>query len=161
VTRESPTEGTPYGCCEACALGHDSECQERASCVDLADAYRAGLRDANGGLYRTLAADAVRVWGADHQLCLAQEEAGELVAEISRFRRMRSGLGHVAEEAADVAITAAQVRLIAEAGGVDFPAIERHKLARLRARIAQASNTTTITAGITAEGQIPGTMASK
>ena len=87
---------------------------------------------------RAIYQEAISRWGAESQLRMAQEECGELVAAINRFDRGRCGPEAVAEEIADVMITAAQAALIVGEGLVAKKKAE--KLERLRGRLAEASS---------------------
>lgn len=55
---------------------------------------------------------AVTVYGVEHRLDLACEEAGELLAALGHYSRGRCGIEAVAEESADVAIMLAQLASI-------------------------------------------------
>lgn len=74
------------------------------------------------------------VFGTDHQIGKAREEAAELVLAICH--RERDGDDALVEECADVEITNAQLRLILGADRVD--AMVATKLARLEERVAKA-----------------------
>lgn len=53
--------------------------------------------------------DAIKVWGERSQLEILQEEAGEVVTALARFKRDRCGREKVAEEIADVMVSAMSV----------------------------------------------------
>lgn len=76
------------------------------------------------------------VFGTDHQIGKAREEAAELVLSICH--RERDGDDAIVEECADVEITNAQLRLILGADRVD--AMVAVKLARLEERVAKAED---------------------
>lgn len=76
------------------------------------------------------------VFGTDHQIDKAREEAAELVLAICH--RDRDGDDALVEECADVEITNAQLRLILGADRVD--AMVAAKLARLEERVAKAED---------------------
>lgn len=76
------------------------------------------------------------VFGTDHQIGKAREEAAELVLAICH--RERDGDDALVEECADVEITNAQLRLILGADRVD--AMVATKLARLEERVAKAED---------------------
>ena len=58
-------------------------------------------------------ASAVQTYGADAQLCQIQEEAAELIAAISHFRRGRQGSREeLLDELADMDIMLEQARVI-------------------------------------------------
>lgn len=52
---------------------------------------------------------ALQTWGPQAQMAVATEEAGELVSALARHARGRVGVEAVAEEVADVLLTAMQV----------------------------------------------------
>ncbi len=63
--------------------------------------------------FRQVCAAAVQKYGTDAQLCQIQEEAAELIAAISHFRRGRSdSRAKLLEELADMEIMLEQARVI-------------------------------------------------
>lgn len=79
---------------------------------------------------------AIARWGSESQLRMVQEECGELVAAIGHLQRGRCSAEAVAEEIADVLITAGQAALIVGEGLV--AAKKAEKLERLRGRLSEA-----------------------
>ena len=79
---------------------------------------------------------ALRTWGSEAQLALAQEELAELVVKISHYRRARITAGRVSEEIADVQIMLWQMMEMPEFSGVATAIAD--KLNRLEIRIDDA-----------------------
>lgn len=78
--------------------------------------------------------DALRVYGIEAQLCMAQEECAELIVAVSHLRRGRADIDKVAEEIADVQLVLRQIEL--HIGG----RVAEHrqmKLARLKVRLEE------------------------
>lgn len=79
--------------------------------------------------------DALRRYGFKEQLAMLQEECGELVAAVNRYRRGRDGAFEaMIEEMADVSILIDQMRLVY---GAEIDAARARKLARLRERLGR------------------------
>ena len=76
---------------------------------------------------------AINHFGVDHQIDKALEEMGELITALSRRRLERSHREDIAEEIADVLITANQLRIIY--GGKLVDELIDKKLSRLEATI--------------------------
>lgn len=76
---------------------------------------------------------AIKKWGIDFQMMMAQEECGELVACISQFKRGRRTKNQLAEEIADVEIMCSQLRIIIGDSIVDHE--KQKKLERLERTI--------------------------
>ena len=67
----------------------------------------------NNQTFHSVCAAAVQKYGADIQLCQIQEEAAELIAAISHFRRGRKGSREeLLHELADMEIMLEQARVI-------------------------------------------------
>lgn len=67
----------------------------------------------NNQAFRSVCAAAVQTYGTDAQLCQIQEEAAELIAAISHFRRGRQGSREeLLDELADMEIMLEQARVI-------------------------------------------------
>jgi len=81
-----------------------------------------------------VARDAVEVWPEEGQMRMAQEECGELVAAINRYRRGRCTVEDLSSEVADVLITVTQMRLLL---GPVVDAQIAAKVKRLRDRIEE------------------------
>lgn len=76
---------------------------------------------------------ALRRYGFKEQLAMLQEECGELVAAVNRWRRGREGaFPSLLEEIADVEILIDQMRLVY---GAELDEARARKLARLRERL--------------------------
>ncbi len=76
---------------------------------------------------------AVKKWGIDFQMMMAQEECGELIAAISQFKRGRKDKKQLAEEIADVEIMCSQLRIIIGHNIVDVEKLK--KICRLERTI--------------------------
>jgi len=79
--------------------------------------------------------DAVDLWGSESQICMAAEEAGELITALMKFGRRRNGTTaeEVIDEIADVYVMLKQLELI-----FDDERIKdryQYKLRRLKERI--------------------------
>lgn len=78
---------------------------------------------------------ALETFGQEPQLSMLQEEAGELIADVNRWRRQRISDDKLASEVADVLIMCEQISLLLD------PAKVRHQLQlktnRLRERLAK------------------------
>lgn len=80
--------------------------------------------------------DAIRAFGAPHQIQKAIEEMSELTKELCKDLDKKGNLNHIAEELADVEITLAQLKLIySNAALVDI--WKQRKLVELRNRIEE------------------------
>lgn len=85
------------------------------------------------GAREQLAADALRLWGADAQLAMMVEECAEFIQAVMHYRRGRVDAAYVAQEVADVRIMMDQAAWLF---GADTCAeAERHKRTRLYARL--------------------------
>ena len=81
-------------------------------------------------------AEAIEAYGARAQLDLLQEEAAEVIAAVSHFRRGRElARDRLCEELADLIIMAAQAAMILGRDSIDCHV--RAKLNRLHARVAR------------------------
>ena len=80
---------------------------------------------------------AVKVFGAEAQLRMCQEECGELIVAINHYSRRRISVRKVLEEAADVQIMLDQVIEILDSFPEQtlFESIKQKKLTRLQTRI--------------------------
>ena len=84
---------------------------------------------------------AIKQWGCEPQLRMAQEEAAELIVAVNHLLRGRGSrdgaLNALAEEVADMEIMLGQLRRIADLGSrVDF--LRSEKLRRLNERLERA-----------------------
>lgn len=76
-------------------------------------------------------------YGLEHQLGLLQEECGELIQAISKYRR-HGDKDPMIEELADVEVVIAQIKfLLGEAARNAIYSMEGMKIARTKARIAE------------------------
>jgi len=80
---------------------------------------------------------ALGLWGPKTQLEILQEEAGEVVTAISRFKRGRTDADRVAEEIADVIVSCMSV---IPAFGIEdrVKSYMLQKISRLQGRIDEA-----------------------
>lgn len=81
---------------------------------------------------------AVKAWGPESQVRMAQEEAAELIAALNQFSRGRLPIEAVADEVADVIIMCAQLRVML--GGERVDAAVLRKLERLEGRIREGGH---------------------
>lgn len=81
---------------------------------------------------------ALNKWGYDAQLGILQEECGELISAISKYKRKRPlSFIHMLEEIADVEIMITQIKLayLYGADKFEYTLIKRAKLRRLKKRV--------------------------
>lgn len=81
---------------------------------------------------------AIRLWGAECQIRMVQEECAELIVAVSHVLRGRIGMHELSSEIADVEIMCAQLRLLIGHGPVD--AAKKAKLERLQQRVHGGPN---------------------
>jgi NTP pyrophosphatase (non-canonical NTP hydrolase) len=84
---------------------------------------------------------AIKTWGEEAQLELAQEECAELIVAINHFKRGRVDAYKVAEEIADVYLMCQELALIV--GEEKVEQVIKDKIARTRERINKHDPTAT------------------
>lgn len=83
--------------------------------------------------------EALELWGTKFQLDMLQEECGELISAISRFKRKRANsYVQMLEEIVDVEILIKQIKLACIVSPINkntFTKLKKNKINRLRERV--------------------------